>query len=60
MGETIPFPDNSYEKLWLEAYDELSEWIDQYLEAGIDPVSMIGLLEVFKHSIATNVMEDVE
>lgn len=60
MGDTIPFPDKSYEKLWLEAYDELSEWIDQYLESGIDPVSMIGLLEVFKHSIATNVMEDVE
>lgn len=58
MGETIPFP--SYEKLWLEAYDELSEWVTKYLDAGIDPVSMVGLLETYKFSITYNLMEDVE
>lgn len=60
MGETIPFPDNSYEKLWLEAYDELAEWVSTYLDAGIDPVSMVGLLETYKFSITYNLMEDVE
>jgi len=58
--ETIPFPDVKYQKLAESAFDDLSQWVDKYLDAGVDETTMIGMLELFKTSMAFNLLEDVE
>ena len=60
MGETIPFPDNSYAKMSAEACDELASWVAKYLEAGMEETAIVGLLEVYKLAVAYNLLEDVE
>ena len=58
--ETIPFPDKISDRLTEEAMDKLGEWVDEYVEKGVNQVSLIGLMEIYKTSISYNLLEDVE
>lgn len=56
--ETIPFPDKISDRLTEEAMDKLGEWVAEYVEKGVNQVSLIGLMEIYKTSLAYNLLED--
>ena len=56
--ETIPFPDKISDRLTEEAMDKLGEWVEEYIEKGVNQVSLIGLMEIYKSSLAYNLLED--
>jgi len=56
--ETIPFPDKISERLTEEAMDKLGEWVEEFLDRGVNQVSLIGLMEIYKTSLAYNLLED--
>lgn len=41
-----------------EAMGALGEWVDLYTEKGLSHVAVIGLLEIYKTSLAYNLLED--
>lgn len=56
--EPIPFPDKISDRLTEEAMDKLGEWVEEYVEKGVNQVSLIGLMEIYKTSLAYNLLED--
>jgi hypothetical protein len=56
--ETIPFPNKISDRLTDEAMDKLGEWVEEYVEKGVNQVSLIGLMEIYKTSLAYNLLED--
>lgn len=42
------------------AMAELCEWGDKYEDKGVSSVMLIGLMEVYKASVAYNLLEDEE
>jgi len=56
--ETIPFPDKISDRLTEEAMDKLGEWVEEYVEKGVNQISLIGLMEIYKTSLAYNLLED--
>lgn len=56
--ETIPFPDKISDRLTEEAMDKLGAWVEEYVEKGVNQVSLIGLMEIYKTSLAYNLLED--
>ena len=56
--DTIPFPDKISDRLTDEAMDKLGEWVEEYVEKGVNQVSLIGLMEIYKTSLAYNLLED--
>ena len=56
--ETIPFPDKISDRLTEEAMDKLGEWVEEFVEKGVNQVSLIGLMEIYKTSLAYNLLED--
>lgn len=56
--ETIPFPDTRNDRLTEEALEKLGEWVEEYIEKGVNQVSLIGLMEIYKTSLAYNLLED--
>jgi hypothetical protein len=58
--DTIPFPDRQSEALTEKACDELAEWVARYIDKGIDAVTLIGMLELYKTAVSYNMLEDVE
>ena len=57
---TIEFPDVRNDRLTEEALDKLGEWVDNYIDLGVNQITIIGLLDVYKTSISYNLLEDVE
>ena len=41
-----------------EAMEALSHWVEVYTEKGLSHVAVIGLLEIYKTSLAYNLLED--
>jgi len=58
--DAIPFPNRHAEALTEKACDELAEWVEKYTDSGIDAVTLIGILELYKNAISFNMLEDVE
>lgn len=58
--DAIPFPDMRNDRLTEEALDKLGEWVDHYIDMGVNQITIIGLLDVYKTSISFNLLEDVE
>ena len=58
--DAIPFPDMRNDRLTEEALEKLSEWVEHYIELGINQITIIGLLEIYKTSLSFNLLEDVE
>jgi len=58
--DAIPFPNRLAEALTEKACDELAEWVEKYTDSGIDAVTLIGILELYKTAISFNTLEDVE
>jgi len=56
--ETIPFPNKISDRLTEEAMDKLGKWVEEYVEKGVNQVSLIGLMEIYKTSLAYNLLED--
>lgn len=56
--ETIPFPDKISDRLTEEAMDKLGEWVEEFVDRGVNQVSLIGLMEIYKTSLAYNLLED--
>lgn len=48
------------DRLTEEALDKLGEWVDHYIDMGVNQITIIGLLDVYKTSISFNLLEDVE
>lgn len=57
---TIDFPDVRNDRLTEEALDKLGEWVEHYIELGVNQITIIGLLDIYKTSISYNLLEDVE
>jgi hypothetical protein len=57
---TIEFPDVRNDRLTEEALDRLGEWVENYIELGVNQITIIGLLDIYKTSISYNLLEDVE
>lgn len=58
--EPIQFPDMRSETLIEHSIDELGTWVEGKLEAGMSAVTLIGLMELYKTSLAYNLLEDEE
>ena len=58
--DAIPFPDMRNDRLTEEALDKLGEWVDHYIDMGVNQITIIGLLDIYKTSISFNLLEDVE
>ncbi len=58
--DAIPFPDMRNDRLTEEALDKLGEWVEHYIDMGVNQITIIGLLDVYKTSISFNLLEDVE
>ena len=58
--EPIQFPDMRSETLIEHSIDELGTWVEGKLEAGMSAVTLIGLMELYKISLAYNLLEDEE
>jgi len=58
--DAIPFPDMRNDRLTEEAPDKLGEWVEHYIDMGVNQITIIGLLDVYKTSISFNLLEDVE
>ena len=56
--ETIPFPDKISDRLTEEAMDKLGEWVEEFMDRGVNQVSLIGLMDIYKTSLAYNLLED--
>jgi len=56
--EPIQFPDMRSETLIEHSIDELGTWVEGKLEAGMSAVTLIGLMELYKTSLAYNLLED--
>lgn len=56
--DTIPFPDKVSDRLTEEALDKLGEWVEEYTERGVNQINLIGLMEIYKTSLAYNLLED--
>ena len=56
--ETIPFPDKISDRLTEEAMDKLGEWVEEFVDRGVNQVSLIGLMDIYKTSLAYNLLED--
>jgi len=57
---TIEFPDVRNDRLTEEALDRLGKWVEHYIELGVNQITIIGLLDIYKTSISYNLLEDVE
>ena len=57
---TIEFPDVRNDRLTEEALDRLGEWVENYIELGVNQITIIGLLDIYKTSLSYNLLEDVE
>jgi hypothetical protein len=57
---TIEFPDVRNDRLTEEALERLGEWVERYIELGVNQITIIGLLDIYKTSISYNLLEDVE
>lgn len=58
--EPIQFPDMRSETLIEHSIDELGTWVEGQIAKGISPVTLIGLMELYKTSLAYNLLEDEE
>ena len=58
--DAIPFPDMLSETLTAHAIDELGTWVEEQIEKGISPITLMGLMELYKTSLAYNLLEDDE
>jgi hypothetical protein len=57
---TIEFPDVRNDRLTEEALDRLGEWVEHCIEIGVNQITIIGLLDIYKTSLSYNLLEDVE
>ena len=57
---TIEFPDVRNDRLTEEALDKLGEWVEHSIDLGVNQITIIGLLDIYKTSISYNLLEDVE
>ena len=62
---TVRFPDIMSEriaaesdKLTDEALDSLGDWAGTYLDQGVSQIMIIGMLEVYKAALSSELMED--
>ena len=58
--EPIQFPDMLSETLIEHSIEELGTWVEGKIDAGLSPVTLIGLMELYKSSLAYNLFEDEE
>jgi hypothetical protein len=58
--DAIPFPDTRSDRLTEEALDKLGEWVDHYIELGVNQITIIGLLDIYKTSLSFNLLGDEE
>lgn len=58
--ETIQFPDMKSETLIERAIEELGIWVEGQIDKGLSPVTLIGLMELYKTSLAYNLLDDDE
>ena len=64
---TVQFPDimseraiEKSERMIEEALEELGEWVEKYIDCGVNQIALIGLMEVYKASLSFNLLEDEE
>jgi len=56
----IEFPDTRSDRLIEQAMDELSEWVESQIDKGLNAITLIGLMETYKASLAYNLLVDEE
>ena len=57
---TIEFPDVRNDRLTEEALEKLGDWVENYIHQGVNQITIIGLLDIYKTSLSLNLLEDVE
>jgi hypothetical protein len=56
----VEFPDSKTDRQIDEAMDNLGTWVESNLEIGVSPIVLIGLIEVYKAALTTNLLVDEE
>jgi hypothetical protein len=56
----VEFPDKLQDTQIESAMDELGDWAERYLEIGLNPVVIIGLMETYKSALTNNLLVDEE
>lgn len=54
----VEFPDSKTDRQIDEAMDNLGTWVETNLEIGVSPIVLIGLIEVYKGALTTNLLVD--
>lgn len=58
--EPIYFPNRKLEEMTEKACQEIADWIEKYTDDGVDTLSLVGILEVYKSALTYNLLEDVD
>lgn len=58
--EPIYFPNIKLEVMTEKACQEIADWIEKYTDDGVDTLSLVGILEVYKTALTYNLLEDVD
>ena len=56
----LEFPDKLKDTQIESAMDSLGDWAEKYLELGLNPIVIIGLIETYKSALTNDLLADEE